>query len=128
MTSKDKELQAKWYARLQEAGFEDIELPDGKLKKWSSKFINENKSAFVSGMRQQYYILAGQFFHSHKFNDKIEKLIWFYHSEGLSLIKIREKLKYKGLHDKKSKTSVYNIVSRLRKIMMDEYRKEQSDE
>ena len=89
-----KALQAKWYAKLENSGFEDIEDQHGHLdrhKSLSNIVTHYDQTSFE--LKQEYYRLAGQFLHDHKFKSKKEMLIWQYHCEGMSIRDIAKKMK-----------------------------------
>lgn len=116
-SSEFKKLQKIWYAKLKDSGFEDAEQSDGNLKKWSSLFLIHSKGPLLRDAKQTYYRWAEHFLNDHKFDSTTEKLIWFYHSEGMSVRDIAAKLKELGLS-----TISFDTVSRrvikLRKVMI----------
>lgn len=106
-TSEFKKLNAKWSKKLEKSGFEDIEqpadfksgAPDGNLKKWSASFFS-NPSRFDAAKyeaKEEYYRLAGQFLHEHRFSHRDEKALWEMHSEGLSIDSIVSMFKAKKI-------------------------------
>jgi ribulose bisphosphate carboxylase small subunit len=122
-----KILQDKWYTKLQKLGFNDIEQDEDRLKNWeSSKFLkgkSHGKSAKevaqANDDKQEYYRLAGHFLHDHKFENAIEKFVWEKHADGVSHTKIPALLKRKGI--KKERHWVWEIISRLKKLMIGRY-------
>lgn len=86
MTTKpSKELQAEWDKKLKESGFEDIENGLGHLKLWSRSFgVHHPDSARVEAA-QEYYSMAGKFLHDYEFTSEMQKTIWEYHANGLSI-------------------------------------------
>lgn len=122
MSSHNKEfleLQAKWYKKLEQSGFSDIEQNDdnpgkvgGNLKTWSGSFMaNMEKTSFED--KQRYFELAGQFLHEYKFEDSSEKRVWELHSQGLSIREIARAIKKKSL----AKDSVFRIIKKLKDLM-----------
>lgn len=127
MKSQSKEflkLQALWYKKAKKSGFEDIEREELHLKKWSSatfmekkngSYFNEKKVYYDSV--QEYYQMAGRFLHDYAFETPLEKTIWAYHADGISVRKIANILKKKeakGMYYFKVQT----IVKKLSTIML----------
>lgn len=97
-------LQAKWYKKLSKNGFEDIEQLDGNLKKWSNK-----KASVIRDSQAEYYRLAQQYLHSNRFPSKLDKVVWEYHSMGLSIVKISKQMD-------KSRGSIEWHINKMRAI------------
>src|SRR5271166_5977613 len=117
-----KELQAKWYKKLEKEGFEEIEQEDGNLKHWSSRvfaakfngvFFEDKKSYYESV--ETYYRTAGHFLNEYDFKSDKDRLIWELHSEGFSVREIVLTMKKKNF--KVTTKKVYNVVKNLAKIM-----------
>lgn len=119
MDIKSKEFQdqqAIWYKKLKDSGFDDVEQDEERLKNHSTNFFrnNFNETAYTANLN--YYRLAGQFLHDHKFQSKKERLIWELHSEGHGRAKIVEYLK-----QRRFKTYAYQVqhtIERLTKEMI----------
>lgn len=80
-----KKLQQKWYKKLADVGFEDIEShasgPFPMLKVYhSSRFRKVDSEQFFA--KQSYFISAGQFLQTYKFSTSSHKRIWKLHCEG----------------------------------------------
>ena len=120
-TKAFKDLDKKWQTKLKKDGFKDAEQPDGNLKFWSSQFfkINYNKTLYEA--KEFYYRCAAQFLHTHKFKNKTEQTVWKHHANGLALRSISKLL---GANH----VELHLIVVRLRKIMLDQHKKETSNE
>jgi len=119
-----KQLTAQWYKKLKDSGFEDIEQDEAHLKRWSRSFMVEQRTAYASGskanVKEEYYRLAGQFNHEHKFECEVDRIIWEYHADGIAYRKIVIRLKNDhGI--RKASTQVQNTVERLRKEMKSLY-------
>lgn len=88
-----KALQDKWYKKLEEEGFEDIEKTNGTLLRVD---LPDNIQKFytrdVYDLKEYYYRCATHFVHSHEFINEVEKAIWELHSDGLSIRNITKKL------------------------------------
>jgi hypothetical protein len=121
-------LKKKWYAKLKRAGFVDIEQDEDSLTNWSSsRFLrgkNRNKALEdvmdYNLSKQEYYRLVGHFLHDHKFENKVDKLIWELHSEAISYRKIVSKLKHKGIDTNTMR--IFHAITRLKTIMIERYK------
>lgn len=120
-SKKFKQLQAKWYKKLKDNNFEDIEeihKGEFKIKKYHSyhfvqRFLRRNGFSLES--KQEYYELCLEFLHVYSFESLIERRIWEAHAQGASLQEISDSIK--GSERGYRKTHVYNIVRRLIGIM-----------
>lgn len=96
--SKDfKDLQAKWYKKLKNSGFEDAEQDETQLKSWSNNYFTLRHDIKSFKHKERYYQLAGQFLFSHTFPRIADKLVWQLHSEGHTVRKIAKLLKKQGI-------------------------------
>jgi hypothetical protein len=120
---KFKKLQALWDKKLAKSGFVDAEQRSGHLKKWSTGILKSRVDYGVFKAKEAYFQYAGQFLHSHKFDDVKDSLIWKYHAEGLSTYQIVTALR-KNDRVKSNQTSVWEVVDRLKKIMISEIDKD----
>ena len=113
-----KDLQSKWYGRLETAGFKDAEQPDGNLKVWHSRLFTgrPSTSAVQQDAKEEYYRLAGQFLHSFAFISAREKFFWEQHSLGVSIRNIVIKARVKG--HKAHRNGVNAVLQRLAKEML----------
>lgn len=95
-------LEATWYNKLKESGFEDIEdtrYPDRPLKDYHDGYFRERYDPVRFEAKQTYYQRAAQYLEAvygdrHQ-DPKPESSIWELHSQGLSVRKIGEQL---GIH------------------------------
>lgn len=114
-------LQKIWYARLKQAGFNDIEdtnSPREYLKVWESTNWVKQYTPEAFQDRAEYYRLAGLFLHEHSFESHYEQTIWQLHSEGKSLRYIEEYFpRLPFLKIKANKETVRKIIQRLVDIM-----------
>lgn len=86
-TKKFKLLQTKWYKKLADAGFEDIERDENTLK--ASTDIRTVRQAYIDQEeRQTYYSIAKEFLNSHRFKTEEEREIWRLHCEGIGQLTI----------------------------------------
>lgn len=105
-----KDLQAKWYKKLANTGFADIEQPDGNLKNWALSLIRHDET--TENAKQDYYRLAGQLLHSsYPFQSNTERKIWEMHAEGLSIRDIAKKLKSQRI--RAHKNGVHKVVQKI---------------
>jgi hypothetical protein len=119
-TKKFQKLKEKWYKKLEKTGFEDIEQNEGALKVWESfAFSNHRYNRHTFAEKQEYFSLAGRFFHEHEFESDKVKEIWRLHSEGYSLSGIYDKVKTKKRGF--SRPNIYLIVKKLQKEMFKKY-------
>ncbi len=80
-----KKLTSEWYKRLKDHGFKDIETVVGGreyLKDWSASYFQDRYDPLTFHAKHDYYYLAHQFLHSHRFRSQIEREIWALHTEG----------------------------------------------
>lgn len=115
-----QELQDKWYGKLEKSGFQDIESDENHLKFYSSQFAAQFRDGAWQA-KAAYYQMASNFLEEYKFDTKRDRIIWEYHSNALSyrdIAKILNKLKTTRTA---SRTSVYNVLKRLRIKMFDMY-------
>jgi hypothetical protein len=118
-----KKLQRDWYKKLKRDGFQDIEQPDGNLKVWSQSLNNDRHLGRHTSRRQahaEYYYYANQWLNEGKFDLRLDKIIWEYHSNGISMRGISKLLKQTKVCIL-SRTSVYNIIKDIRQKMFRAY-------
>lgn len=109
-----RQLKKVWYKKLAQSGFIDIETKSGLLKggSTSSKFNNKTSRATQTA-KQQYYYMANELLNTHTFDSELDKAIWAYHAEGISvrdIAKILKKLPLKRSFS--NRTSVWLIVKK----------------
>lgn len=117
------ELKIEWYDKLKNCGFEDIEQPDGMLKRWSSSVFNDRRLGYTYEERRayydsvaEYYRLAGQLLHTYKFSNGLERLVWKLHCEGRGQNHIIAECRDKG-HNIYS-NRITKVLRKLRKVML----------
>ncbi len=91
-TKAFKQLQAKWYKKLEKVGFEDAEVfhDEPFLKTWHS---HRFKSVADLAARTTYFANAAWFLEHHCFDTSLEKRIWKCHADGLSMRETAKVLK-----------------------------------
>lgn len=114
--SEFKELQSIWYAKLSRSGFTDIESDEFNVKRWS---YNIKQDSITHKAKEEYYQLAERFLNEFKFKNRREKIIWEYHSNGISVRDIADLLT--RLISPPNKSTVGAVVKRLKEIMKDMY-------
>lgn len=118
--SSYEELRDVWYDKLSKDDFEDIESNEEFLKTWHSFKFASPESKRYQFENAEYFRLAELFLQEHQFKSSLEKTIWSYHTNGLTIREIAailEKAKVK----KSKKDKVNYIIKRLVKIMKDLY-------
>lgn len=111
-TKKFKALEKKWYSKLKNDGFSDIERNDKRNLKTDpleNIFHFYDEAAFER--KEEYYRLAGQFLHEHKFKSAADRLVWDLHSQGMSIRNIIKRLKLEGFSAYRDK--VQGIIKNL---------------
>lgn len=109
-----KKLQKIWNKKLTDSGFQDAEQPDGMLKEWSTRFRTHHADPSLYEAKEEYFRRAGQFLHSHAFEDKDSKRVWSMHAQGVSNRDIAKKLKVK------TKKRIDDLVKGLKLIMLEQ--------
>lgn len=105
-------LKKEWYEKLADSGFKDIEQDEFKFKHVSHasyfgrEIVKRNYHA-----KSEYYSMAGQFLNSYKFESELEKVIWEYHANGISLRNIAKLLKTVEID--MNKDSVHGVLKKL---------------
>lgn len=113
--SEYERLRAIWYAKLKKQGFTDIEQDEDNLKSWSAKFTSKS---FLKNFhtKQAYYHMATSLLNDHKFNNRLEKTIWEYHANGISVREIVKMLRKAGI-PKMSRGPVWETIHKLEGVM-----------
>lgn len=116
-----KKLKAEWYAKLKAEGFNDIEYEGGDLLKGGSSRIDVSDHAGGPWEHKaEYYRLAYHFLHEYDFKTELDKTIWTYHAEGISVRNISWTLQKVGIK-KMSRHPVWQVVNRLQTEMKKKY-------
>lgn len=117
-----KKLQATWYAKLKDEGFEDIERSEDMLKVWSTTFtmaVPNSSTPIQLAAKESYYRFATHFLNEYKFEKDRDKVIWEYHSNGISMRNIAELLKKVNI--KTNRQCVCDTINDLTIIMKKMY-------
>ncbi len=116
-----KTLKAKWYAKLKRSGFDDLEIEETGLLRGGPPIRNaiprrDGRDGGPWESKAEYYRLAEHFLNEHEFDSKLEKIIWEYHSNGMSVRDIALTLN-KVRKKKTTRNPVWEIVAELRTKM-----------
>lgn len=117
-TAQVKALKDIWYKKLEDAGFDDIEQDEEKLKVWSTIFFARYNKTTVDA-KIMYAQMAENFLREYRFDSDLDKVIWEYHSTNLSYRDITAILKKVKI--KTNRTYVGRIINRLKKSMFAMY-------
>lgn len=109
------QLKTVWYRKLKQSGFKDIERDEDTLKSWSSIFQYQ-KPGNNAQSKEEYYRYATHFLEEHNFETELQRIIWEYHSNGLSMRNIAKTLN-KTKVTKTNYTSVWQVVKELKATM-----------
>ena len=124
-----------WYKKLKDEGFVDIEYSDGSMRlavpkmfklasaSYSNSPLDEPKATSEAATAQlkmsiiqDYYCMAHHFLNEYQFDTELERIMWEYHTEGMSpreIAKILKASKIRGV----TKSSIHRKLKALEKIM-----------
>jgi len=114
-------LQAEWYKKLKDSGFNDIERKNGDIIHSAEDNIVTHYDQNSFEAKRDYNRLAGQFLHDYKFKSNLERLVWEHHVEGMSIRNIVKTLKAKRINVYKRK--IHELLNRLIEEMVTRARK-----
>lgn len=117
-TDDYKKLKKLWYQKLKTSGFEDAESSEHHLKVWSSQFARK-KSVLSWEAKAAYYHMANAFLNAYKFESDLERIIWEYHSNAISVRNITKLLKKVQIHT--NRMTVWRTVNKLENKMKEMY-------
>lgn len=112
-------LQAEWYKKLADSGYEDIEYKDGSIRSCSPRSTRA-KDPSLRQATQEYYYMSYHFLNEYKFETELEKVIWEYHTEGISVRSICKLLSDTEVA-KMSRWAVWDTIRRLETEMKRRY-------
>lgn len=91
-----KALQARWYQKLSDKGFKDIEYDEDHLRKHhAEKFLDEYDEIRFNA-RTEYYQMASDFLNTHKFKNRRQRVIWELHADGMAIREIVRNMTKRG--------------------------------
>lgn len=111
MSNKLQKLTQKWYKKLANEGFKDIESSEAHLEQWHSRYFQDRNTPEEYLENVRYYEMAEEFLQTYNFDTSSEKLVWEKHAQGMTIREIAKK-------HRKSTFYVHNIVFKLRKVML----------
>lgn len=117
--SEYEKLKAVWYTKLEADGFNDIEQDENNLKEWSTKFTRK-KSLDTWQAKESYYSMAENFLNTYAFENELEKVIWEYHANGISIRNIVDIIN-KMLYTDTDRNVVWKTIFRLETAMKTMY-------
>lgn len=120
--------KAIWYAKLAKSGFVDIEVKNSISETQSSNRdlvlgLNRKYGQYSHEWRQSkimYYQMADSFLNDNKFENNIDRVIWEYHANGVSVRNIAKTLN-KVRTVQVGRMYVWHVVNRLRNEMKTKY-------
>lgn len=111
-----EKLRDKWYTKLKKDGFEDIEQDPDTLKGYSSIFAYKHTHEEIVE-KQRYNDMANAFLEQYKFDSTRDRVVWEYHTNGISARDIT--LLLKKVKIKTNKTTINQVINRLKVKMFD---------
>jgi hypothetical protein len=108
-------VQSVWYKKLKDSGFNDIEQDNQSINRSISKAFLK-KDPVIREVVQEYYCMAYHFLNEYEFDTELDKVMWEYHTNGLSARNIAKLLNATKV-TKTSKTAVWKTVKKLEDIM-----------
>jgi len=69
---------------------------------------------------QEYFYLANSFLNDHQFTSNVERIIWEYHTEGLSIREIETVLKKAKVKDTR-RNKIFYTITNLKDLMFKKY-------
>jgi len=97
-SKKFKTLQKRWYLKLKESGFKEIEDTESSfeyLKDWHSHHFQKKYEPQTFEANETYYRMASGLLHLDTFKSDSEKKIWAMHADGIAIRKIAAALSIK---------------------------------
>lgn len=124
-------LKSEWDKKLADSGFKDIEDNTGRLKNSVSSRYLETKNngkqieAIVLdySIKEQYYRMASAFLYDYFWTSHLDKLLWWYHSEGLSIADINDIMDDLGIKGMGTPSTVQRKLERIKTLMLAENKK-----
>ncbi len=120
-----QKLKKVWYKKLKKDGFVDIERDENTIEKYSSVFNRELSYVEASG-RLTYYTMATSFLHDYDFPSELDRIIWEYHSNGISYRNIARLLK-KARVSKLGYNGIHLRIKKMCEIMFESYLKSDTE-
>ena len=105
-----KKLVEKWEKILAKHGLEDLEDSKGRLKSWHSFKFQAQFSPEEFSERTTYFNQCEDLLRSYTFSRPIERKIWEYHTQGLSVREVS-----KAINGRLDWSSVAKIIKRIKR-------------
>lgn len=109
-------IKSVWYKKLKDEGFKDIEHDDNSINASSLSRSFKWKDPELRQIVQDYYAMAYHFLNEHAFTNELEKVMWEYHTNGLSIRNI-VKLLNQVSSEKTNRIKVWKIIKKLEDTM-----------
>ena len=110
-----EKLRAVWYKKLEREGFEDIETDENNLKSWTATKVRRSQDLWQA--KEAYYQMAANLLNDYKFESNVEKWIWEYHADGVSVRDIVKLLKRRTKVSLIGRGLVWTTIKRLEASM-----------
>lgn len=111
-TRQFKALSKVWDYKLEQTGFKDVEIEikgDRALKQKATNCYRQ-ASQLERESRLEYYCFLGYLVHNTQFENEIDKLVMFKHSEGATIKEIVEVIKATG--NRRDRRTIRFIIRR----------------
>lgn len=113
--SNYEQLRAEWYKKLKDDGFKDTEsiedIDQDRIQALRRESYSRDMDPVIRQATEDYYQIAAVFLSSYTFETELDKIVWEYHTNGLSVRSISETLGKAKI--KRAKTQVWEIIKRL---------------
>lgn len=106
------QLQDKWYDKLKKSGFEDLEYKNGSIRSCKPSTARQ-KDPSLRQATEEYYYMATHFLNDNKFENRLDQIIWEYHTNGISIRDIASTLNKTRRRHKFTKYAVEDVINRL---------------
>lgn len=113
-TDSYAKLKAKWYKKLADGGFVDIERDEHSFKN-GNNYNMLTTPAIQWVAKEEYYRMATHFLNEHNFDSELDKVIWEYHTNGISMRNIV--LLLAKVNIKRQRDQVWRCINRLEQTM-----------
>lgn len=110
-----QKLEAQWYQKLAQQGFNDIEINPDILNNYDGLYFKSKYTPKSFEEKKKYFERATDLENEGIFLDETEQMIWHLHSKGISIRAIVEALKKKGIS--RHKDQVNQIINELQDMM-----------
>jgi hypothetical protein len=105
-----------WYKKLEDQGFDDIEYRDGSLRHAKGARSVTWERDDLKQLVQDYYCMAYHFLNDYQFDTELDKIIWEYHTNGISVRNIA-KLLNEAKVCQTDRNHVWKTIKKLEVIM-----------